>query len=83
MPAKDVVIVGSFTANEYTVTYLVDGTPYETAETYLYGTAVKLKEAPRRKAIPSAAGTMRKTLRCLQKNVVINGSFSINSYKVM
>ena len=27
MPAEDVVIVGrSFTANEYTVTYLVDGT---------------------------------------------------------
>ena len=82
MPAKDVVIVGSFTANEYTVTYLVDGTPYETAETYLYGTAVKLKEAPEKEGYTFSGWDHEEDFTMPAENVVINGSFSINSYKV-
>ena len=82
MPAEDVVIVGSFTANEYTVTYLVDGTPYETAETYLYGTAVKLKEAPEKEGYTFSGWDHEEDFTMPAENVVINGSFSINSYKV-
>ena len=82
MPAEDVVIVGSFTANEYTVTYLVDGTPYETAETYLYGTAVKLKEAPEKEGYTFSGWDHKEDFTMPAENVVINGSFSINSYKV-
>ena len=82
MPAEDVVIVGSFTANEYTVTYLVDGKPYETAETYLYGTAVKLKEAPEKEGYTFSGWDRKKDFTMPAENVVINGSFSINSYKV-
>ena len=82
MPAEDVVIVGSFTANEYTVTYLVDGTPYETAETYLYGTAVKLKEAPEKEGYTFSGWDRKEDFMMPAENVVINGSFSINSYKV-
>ena len=82
MPAEDVVIVGSFTANEYTVTCLVDGTPYETAETYLYGTAVKLKEAPEKEGYTFSGWDHEEDFTMPAENVVINGSFSINSYKV-
>ncbi|WP_320967186.1 InlB B-repeat-containing protein, partial [Hungatella sp.] len=82
MPAEDVVIVGSFTANEYTVTYLVDGKPYETAETYLYGTAVKLKEAPEKEGYTFSGWDRKEDFTMPAENVVINGSFSINSYKV-
>ena len=82
MPAEDVVIVGSFTANEYTVTYLVDGKPYETAETYLYGTAVKLKEAPEKEGYTFSGWDRKEDFMMPAENVVINGSFSINSYKV-
>jgi uncharacterized repeat protein (TIGR02543 family) len=82
MPAEDVVIVGSFTANEYTVTYLVDGKPYETAETYLYGTAVKLKEAPEKEGYTFSGWDHKEDFTMPAENVVINGSFSINSYKV-
>ena len=82
MPAEDVVIVGSFTANEYTVTYLVDGKPYETAETYLYGTAVKLKEAPEKEGYTFSGWDHEEDFTMPAENVVINGSFSINSYKV-
>ena len=82
MPAEDVVIVGSFTANEYTVTYLVDGKPYETAEAYLYGTAVKLKEAPEKEGYTFSGWDHEEDFTMPAENVVINGSFSINSYKV-
>uniref|UniRef100_UPI003565113E InlB B-repeat-containing protein n=1 Tax=Hungatella hathewayi TaxID=154046 RepID=UPI003565113E len=82
MPAEDVVIVGSFTANEYTVTYLVDGTPYETVETYLYGTAVKLKEDPKKEGYTFSGWDRKEDFTMPAENVVINGSFSINSYKV-
>ena len=82
MPAEDVVIVGSFTANEYTVTYLVDGKPYETAEAYLYGTAVKLKEAPEKEGYTFSGWDHKEDFTMPAENVVINGSFSINSYKV-
>ena len=43
MPAKDVVIEGSFTINNYTVTYLVDGKQTGETETYQYNQEVTVK----------------------------------------
>jgi uncharacterized repeat protein (TIGR02543 family) len=39
MPAKDVVVTGSFTINSYTVTYVLDGEVY-TIETLEYGAEI-------------------------------------------
>jgi uncharacterized repeat protein (TIGR02543 family) len=46
MPAKNVVIVGSYQANTYTVTYILDGKAYGNVETYAYGTKVTIQGAP-------------------------------------
>ena len=56
--------------------------PYETAETYLYGTAVKLKEAPEKEGYTFSGWDHEEDFTMPAENVVINGSFSINSYKV-
>lgn len=45
MPAKDITITGSYSVNNYTLTYMVDGTVYAT-ETVAYGTALTPKAAP-------------------------------------
>ena len=45
MPANDVEILGSFKANTYTVTYIVDGEVYETI-TLNYGTSIELLPEP-------------------------------------
>ena len=45
MPAKDIIIEGTFTVNSYTVTYLVDGEVYATY-TVEFGAAVPVPENP-------------------------------------
>ena len=64
MPARDIVIEGSYKINSYTVTYKVDGEQYGETETYEYGAAVTLREKPSGKATHSRAGVMRTDLRC-------------------
>lgn len=45
MPAEDITITGSFTANSYIVTFIIDGEVYDTA-TVEYGTEIELPTPP-------------------------------------
>ncbi len=74
MPAKDVVIEGSFGINSYTVTYKVDGVQYGSTETYEYGSTVTLREEPEREGY-TFNGWNRKEFHNACRGFVIEGSF--------
>ena len=46
MPAKDVVIEGTFAINRYTVTYKVDDKDYGNTETYVFNSDVVIRPVP-------------------------------------
>ncbi len=80
MPAKDIVVEGTFTINSYTLTYKVDGAVYKT-ETVVYGTAITPIAEPTKEGHTfSGWSEIPETMPA--KDVVIEGSFSINSYTV-
>ena len=78
MPAKDVTVTGTFTVNYYTLTYMLDGEVYKTA-TIAYGTAIT-PEAALTKEGYTFSGWSEIPASMPAKDVVITGSFSINSY---
>ena len=82
MPAEDVVIEGNFKINSYTVTYKVDGEISGEAETYKYGAVVTLREEPAKEGYTFSHWSRESGFTMPAENGVINGSFSINSYKV-
>ena len=78
MPAKDVVVTGSFTVNSYTLTYMVDGEVYKTTP-IAYGTALTPETAPAKEGYTfSGWGEIPKTMPA--NDVVVTGSFTVNSY---
>ena len=78
MPAKDVMVTGSFTANSYTLTYTVDGEVYRT-ETVVYGTAITALAAPTKEGY-TFGGWSEIPATMPAKDVTIVGSFTVNSY---
>ena len=82
MPAKDVVIEGSFSINSYTVTYKVDGSQYGEIETYEYGSPVTMREVPKEKGYTFSGWDREEDFTMPAENVVIEGTFSVNSYTV-
>ena len=46
MPADNIVVSGKFTANSYTVTYMVDGVQQGEVETYNFGDSITLRAEP-------------------------------------
>ncbi len=82
MPAKDVVIEGSFSINSYTVTYKVDGSQYGEIETYEYGSPVTMREVPKEKGYTFSGWDREEDFAMPAENVVIEGTFSVNSYTV-
>ena len=78
MPAHDVVITGSFTANTYTLTYIVDGVEYKTASV-TYGTAITPEAVPAKEGYTfSGWSEVPETMPA--HDVVITGSFTANTY---
>ncbi len=82
MPAKDVVIEGSFSINSYTVTYKVDGSQYGEIETYEYGSPVTMREVPKEKGYTFSGWDREEDFTMPAENVIIEGTFSVNSYTV-
>ena len=78
MPANDVVITGTFSINSYTLTYMVDGEVYKTA-TVAYGTAITPETAPTKEGY-TFSGWSEIPATMPANDVVITGTFSINSY---
>ena len=78
MPAKDVVVTGSFSVNSYTLTYNVDGKEYKSS-TVAFGTKLTPEAAPIREGYTfSGWSEIPETMPA--KDVVVTGSFSVNSY---
>lgn len=80
MPAKDVVVKGSFTINKYILTYMVDGVEYKSYEIN-YAAAIIPEAEPTKEGYTfSGWSEIPKTMPA--NDVVITGTFTVNSYTV-
>ena len=80
MPAKDVTVIGGFTVNNYTVTYIVDGEVYKT-ESITYGSTITAAESPVKEGHTfSGWSSVPSTMPA--KDVTVSGSFTINTYTI-
>ena len=83
MPAENIVIRGTFSINQYTVTYMVDGEQYGDVETYDYGAEVEpTREAPTKTGYTFSGWDKEAPETMPAENIVISGTFSINQYTV-
>ena len=80
MPAKDIVIEGSFTVNSYTITYIVDGEVYKT-ETVAYGAAITLIDEPTKEG-HTFSGWSEAPETMPANDIIIEGIFNVNSYTI-
>ena len=76
MPAKDVTVTGSYTANKYKVTYILDGEVFKVEEV-TYGTSVPTPEVPAREGYNfSGWGDVPATMPA--GDITLTGSYTIN-----
>ena len=78
MPATDVVVMGTFTINSYTLTYMVDGEEYKTS-TLVYGSEIIPEEEPNKEGY-TFSGWSEIPENMPAGDVVVTGSFIPNSY---
>ena len=78
MPAEDVIVVGTFNINSYTLTYKVDGEEYKTS-TVVYGTELTAETEPTMEGY-TFSGWSEIPEKMPAHDVEVTGSFSINSY---
>ena len=87
MPASDVVISGSFKANSHTVRYELEGDvpanapALPIAREYSYGEEVTIADDLKLEGY-TFSGWDKEDFAMIDEDVVIKGSFEINSYKV-
>ena len=80
MPAHDVIILGTFSVNSYTITYMVDGEVYH-QESLEYGSAIVVPDAPTNGDYTfSGWSEVPETMPA--HDVTITGSFVTNTYTV-
>ena len=80
MPANDVTVTGSYTANEYTVYYNVDGSNY-TSQTYCYGDTIAPYKMPSKTGYTfSGWSNLPDTMPAC--NVYASGSYTANKYMI-
>ena len=80
MPAHDVVVTGSFSVNNYKLTYQVDGADYKTLNVN-FGVALTPEQAPAKEGY-TFSGWSEIPATMPAHDVVITGTFRINSYKL-
>ena len=81
MPAHDVEILGSYTVNQYKLTYTVDGATYK-EYTVDYGTAITAEAYPEKEGYTfSGWEGLPETMPA--HDVSVSGTFSINSYNAV
>lgn len=79
MPANDVTITGSFTINQYQVTYIVDGEIFKT-EYVEYASEITPPSVPEREGYSFAWNEYPETMPA--NDIIITGQYTINSYKL-
>lgn len=80
MPAGNVVVNGSFNVNKYSLTYMVDGAVYH-QDSIEYGAAVTVIEEPSMEG-NTFSGWVNTVDTMPSRDVIISGTFSVNSYLV-
>ena len=80
MPAKDVMVTGRFVANSYEISFSLDGTIIKTAYV-TYGAAITPPEVPTKEGY-SFSGWVNLPSTMPAGDIVINGSFMVNSYVI-
>ena len=78
MPAKDVIITGSFTKGQYKLVYMVDGLTYKTIS-FDYGDAISVEDAPAKEGY-TFSGWSEIPATMPANDVTVTGSFTINKY---
>jgi hypothetical protein len=81
MPAEDITVSGTFTANDYVVTYIVDGEVYKT-DSVTYGTEIVLIDEPVKEG-HTFSGWGEKPSIMPAESITISGYFTVNSYSVI
>ncbi len=78
MPATDVRVIGTFSINSYTLTYMVDGEVYRTS-TVVYGSELTPVDEPTKEGYTfSGWSELPETMPA--GDVVVTASFAVNSY---
>lgn len=80
MPAEDVTVTGTFTVNNYTLTYMLEGKEYKTL-TVAYGTVLTPEAEPTKEGY-TFSGWSWIPKKMPAEDVVVTGSFTVNSYTV-
>ena len=80
MPEQDVTVSGSFNVNKYKLTYKVDGEDYKSLEVE-FGSAITPEAAPTKEGYTFSGWSEVPSMMPAQ-DVVVTGTFSINSYTV-
>ena len=80
MPARDVMVTGTFSVNKYKLTYTVDGEEYKSYELD-YGASITLEAAPTKEGY-TFSGWSEIPEAMPAHDVTVTGSFTINSYKL-
>ena len=78
MPAKDVIITGSFTKGQYKLVYMVDGQTYKTIS-FDYGDAISVEDAPEKEGY-TFSGWSEVPATMPANDVTVTGTFAINKY---
>ena len=81
MPAEDIVINGTITANSYNLIYMVDGEVFKT-ESVPYGSALTLLAEPTKEG-HTFGGWSELPETMPAEDVTISGSFTVNSYNLI
>ncbi len=80
MPAEDVIVTGSFTINQYTLTYMVDGEVYKSVEVE-YDTEIVPVDEPTKEGY-TFSGWSWIPSKMPAEDVTVTGTFTVNSYKL-
>lgn len=79
-PAKDVEYTGEYNVNLYKVSYVVNGVEFA-SDSIAYGTAITLIDEPVKEG-HTFSGWSEAPATMPAEDIVIEGTFSVNSYKV-
>ena len=80
MPAHDVTVSGTFSINSYKLIYLVDGETYKTSDVE-YGAAITPEAEPEKEGYTFSGWSEIPDVMPAH-DVIVTGTFSINSYKL-
>ena len=80
MQANDLVVEGSFSVNNYTITYMVDGKSYKTTS-YAYSDTIVVEAEPQKEGYTfSGWDEVPETMPA--NHITISGTFIINDYQI-